>query len=95
MFRCSSRVGKRYAEPGKQTISIANGCNWVGTIMHEMMHAIGENTSGISFFKHERPCFTEFPIRRELNIYSARIKVFFDEFRDVLKCTQTSVYRVP
>lgn len=38
---CSSRIGKRYADPGKQTISIGEGCNWVGTIMHEMMHAIG------------------------------------------------------
>lgn len=39
--RCSSMVGKRYAEPGRQTISIGNGCNNVGTIIHEMMHAVG------------------------------------------------------
>ncbi|KAL9961868.1 hypothetical protein ACROYT_G030900 [Oculina patagonica] len=38
---CSSRVGKRYAAPGRQTISIGNGCNNVGTIIHELMHAIG------------------------------------------------------
>ena len=35
--------------------------------MHEMMHAIGEKTSEISFVKHKRPCFTEFPNRRELS----------------------------
>jgi len=38
---CSSRVGKRYAEYGRQIISIGDGCNHVGTIIHEMMHAIG------------------------------------------------------
>jgi len=77
---CSSRVGKRYAEPGKQIISIAEGCNWVGTVRHEMMHAVGEKTSVMSFFKHERPCFTEFPNRRELNIYTTHIEVFWMNF---------------
>ncbi|XP_027060312.1 uncharacterized protein LOC113686839 isoform X1 [Pocillopora damicornis] len=38
---CSSRVGKRYHSPGKQIISIGPGCNNVGTIIHEIMHAIG------------------------------------------------------
>lgn len=42
LFRCSSRVGKRYHSPGKQIISIGPGCNNVGTIIHEIMHAIGE-----------------------------------------------------
>lgn len=38
---CSSRVGKRYAEAGRQTISIGDGCNHVGTITHELLHALG------------------------------------------------------
>ena len=40
--RCSSRVGKKYYEPGRQTISIGSGCNFPSTILHELMHAIGE-----------------------------------------------------
>ena len=44
VHRCSSKVGKHFAEPGKQGISIADGCNNVGTILHEMMHAVGKDT---------------------------------------------------
>ncbi|XP_078383081.1 uncharacterized protein LOC144665674 isoform X2 [Oculina patagonica] len=38
---CSSKVGKYYAQPGRQLLSIGNGCNHVGTIIHELMHALG------------------------------------------------------
>lgn len=38
---CSSKVGKRYASVGRQTISLGRGCNHVGIITHELMHAIG------------------------------------------------------
>lgn len=41
-IRCSSKVGKHYAEPGSQKVSIGDGCNFVGTIIHELMHAIGK-----------------------------------------------------
>ena len=41
--------------------------------MHELMHAIGEKNSVMSFFKHERPCFAEFPNRRELKDVRANI----------------------
>ncbi|XP_068735001.1 uncharacterized protein [Montipora capricornis] len=38
---CSSRVGLRYASRGMQEISIAQGCNHVATIVHELLHALG------------------------------------------------------
>ena len=44
VHRCSARVGKKYAELGRQAISIGDGCNNVGTIIHEMMHTLGKNT---------------------------------------------------
>ena len=50
MHRCSSKVGKHYAEPGKQAISIGDGCNFVGTIIHEMMHALGKNTIKLTIY---------------------------------------------
>ena len=34
-------MGKHYAQSIAQEISIANGCDNVATIVHEMMHAIG------------------------------------------------------
>ncbi|CAH3194774.1 unnamed protein product [Porites evermanni] len=40
-YGCSSRVGVRYAESAYQKVSLADGCNNVGTIIHELMHAIG------------------------------------------------------
>ena len=36
---------KRYAESAYQEIAIADGCNHVSTIVHEMMHAIGNEFS--------------------------------------------------
>ena len=38
-------MGKRYAESAYQEISIADGCNHVSTIVHEMMHATGNECS--------------------------------------------------
>ncbi|KAJ7365624.1 hypothetical protein OS493_002332 [Desmophyllum pertusum] len=38
---CSSKVGKRYAETGSQKVSIGDGCNFSGTIIHELMHTLG------------------------------------------------------
>ncbi|XP_021953128.1 zinc metalloproteinase nas-4 [Folsomia candida] len=35
---CSAHVGRI---GGRQYISLANGCNYLGTIVHEMMHTIG------------------------------------------------------
>ena len=46
-IRCSSKVGKKYAEPGSQKVSIGHGCNFVGTIIHELMHAIGKLVDNI------------------------------------------------
>ena len=31
-------IGK---QGGKQQISIGNGCGYIGTVIHEMMHALG------------------------------------------------------
>lgn len=42
LFRCWSSVGKKYwrVDYG-QEVSLGSGCNHKGTIMHEIMHAIG------------------------------------------------------
>ena len=41
-FRCWSSVGRQYWMTGVgQLLSLGPGCNHKGTIMHEMMHAVG------------------------------------------------------
>lgn len=38
---CYSPVGRQYLKPGMQELSIGEGCNSKGIIMHELMHALG------------------------------------------------------
>ncbi|XP_015912379.1 astacin-like metalloprotease toxin 5 [Parasteatoda tepidariorum] len=40
-FGCTSYVGKQYREQQPQPVSLGKGCHRVGTIMHELMHAVG------------------------------------------------------
>lgn len=41
-FRCWSPVGRQYWMTGVgQELSVGNGCNHKGTILHELMHALG------------------------------------------------------
>ena len=42
--RCSSKIGKKYAELGGQKVSLGDGCNFEGTIAHELLHALGKKT---------------------------------------------------
>ena len=39
MFRCWSRIGR---VGGGQPLSLGSGCEYVGVIMHELMHSIGK-----------------------------------------------------
>lgn len=41
LFRCYSPVGRQYRNRGMQELSIGEGCNNKGIIMHELMHALG------------------------------------------------------
>jgi meprin B len=41
MFRCWSYVGRAAFSKGYQDLSIGQRCDNVGTVMHEMMHAVG------------------------------------------------------
>lgn len=38
---CSSKVGKSYAVAGAQKLSLGQGCDFEGTIIHELLHALG------------------------------------------------------
>ncbi|XP_031565641.1 uncharacterized protein LOC116300825 [Actinia tenebrosa] len=38
---CSSMIGKMYFKAGKQRVSIGKNCEQPGTILHELVHAIG------------------------------------------------------
>ena len=38
MISCFSAIGR---QGGKQRISVGEGCEYKGTVMHEMMHALG------------------------------------------------------
>ncbi|EDO45453.1 predicted protein, partial [Nematostella vectensis] len=38
---CSSKIGKMYYQTGPQTLSLGSGCNQVGVILHELLHAVG------------------------------------------------------
>ena len=40
-FSCYSPVGRQYRKPGMQELSIGEGCNSKGIIMHELLHALG------------------------------------------------------
>lgn len=62
--RCSSKVGKKYAELGGQKVSLGDGCNFEGTITHELLHALGKKTMSQMVnlrtfdFNRHRCCFT-------------------------------------
>ncbi|XP_031548611.1 uncharacterized protein LOC116286289 [Actinia tenebrosa] len=38
---CSSNVGRKYWLTGPQEVNLGSGCNHRGTIIHEMLHAVG------------------------------------------------------
>ncbi|KAL9956652.1 hypothetical protein ACROYT_G038161 [Oculina patagonica] len=38
---CWSYIGREYNKPGAQELSIGDGCNTKGIIIHELMHALG------------------------------------------------------
>ena len=38
-FRCWSKIGR---SGGAQSLSLGRGCEYVGVVLHEVMHALGE-----------------------------------------------------